>query len=77
MKIVAIPTIGLLLFVASCASPEAGRTRGGGQGADPGNRGTITRIHEGARPFESTPKLIPTNHPPLESASQADQFSRK
>jgi len=51
--------------------------RGGGPGADPGNRGQVTRLHEGAKPFENTPKLIPTKGPPLESASQADQLSRR
>jgi hypothetical protein len=65
------------LFAFGCASPEAGRTRGGGPGADPGNRGTMLRVHEGAKPFENTPKKIPTKHPPLEPASQADQLSRK
>jgi hypothetical protein len=66
----------VLSVLASCASPETGRTRGGGPGADPGNRGKILRVHEGARPFENTPKMIPTKHPPLDSASQADQLSR-
>ena len=76
MKIAAISTIALLLGIAGCASPEATRTRGG-QGADSGNRGKIVRIHEGAKPFDKTPNLIPTKHSPLESASQADQLSRK
>jgi hypothetical protein len=72
----------LLLFVAAlfclaaCASPEATRTRGGGPGADPGNRGKIVRMHEGADPFQNTPKIISTKHPPLEPASQADKLSR-
>ncbi|MBM4299733.1 MAG: hypothetical protein FJ143_18480 [Deltaproteobacteria bacterium] len=65
------------LFAAGCASPEAGRTRGGGPGADSGNRGSVLRVHEGARPFDNTPKKIPTKHPPLEPASQADQLSRR
>jgi hypothetical protein len=77
MKIAAIPITALLLCMAGCASPEATRTRGGGPGADVGNRGQVVRIHEGARPFENTPKLIPTNHPPLGSASQADELSRR
>jgi hypothetical protein len=69
--------IALVLFVAGCASPETTRTRGGGPGADIGNRGNIVRIHEGAKPFEKTPKIIPTKHPSLEPAHQADQLSRK
>jgi hypothetical protein len=72
-----ISLIALLLCIAACTSPEMTRTRGGGPGADPGNRGKIMRIHEGARPFENTPKLIPTKHPPLDPANQADQLSRK
>jgi hypothetical protein len=34
-------------------------------------------MHEGANPFEDTPKLIPTKSPPLEPARQADHLSRK
>jgi hypothetical protein len=75
MKLAIIALIVLVLY--SCASPEATRTRGGGPGADPGNRGNVARMHEGARPFENTPKLIPAKGPPLESANQADQLSRR
>jgi hypothetical protein len=53
------------------------RSRGGGPGADIGNRDGIVRMHEGANPFEDTPKLIPTKSPPLEPARQADHLSRK
>jgi len=74
---VIIPLIALLLCVGGCASPEMTRTRGGGPGADPGNRDKIVRLHEGARPFEKTPKLIPTKHPPLDPAHQAEQLSRR
>ena len=77
MNLTVIVLIALLLYLGACASPELTRTRGGGPGADPGNRGKIARIHEGARPFENTPKLIPTKHPPLDSANQADQLSRR
>jgi len=74
----ALVTVPVLVFyLAACASPETTRTRGGGPGADVGNRGQVTRLHEGAKPFENTPKLIPTKGPPLESASQADQLSRR
>ena len=65
------------LVLLGCASPETTRTRGGGAGADVGNRGQFVRMHEGARPFENTPKLIPGKSPPLESASQADEISRR
>jgi len=69
--------IAVSLCVAGCASPEATRTRGGGPGADVGNRTEIVRMHEGAKPFENTPKIIPAKHPPLDSANQADQLSRR
>ncbi len=70
-----IPLIALLC-VAGCTSPENTRMRGGGRGADTGNRGDIVRMHEGANPFEDTPKLIPTKNAPLEGARHADQLSR-
>ena len=66
-----------VFWSAGCSSPETMRTRGGGPGADIGNRDKIVRTHEGARPYENTPKLIPAKGPPLESARQADQLSRK
>ena len=74
-------TLALLTIIivlnAGCASPEATRRRGGGPGADLGNRGSIVRMHEGSRPFEQTPKIIGAEHPPLESARQASEFSRR
>jgi hypothetical protein len=63
--------------VAGCTSPETNRTRGGGPGADLGNRGSIVRMHEGAKPYENTPRMIPAKPPPLDSANQADQLSRQ
>ena len=77
MSLATIVLLTLLVYLTACASPEMARTRGGGPGADPGNRGKIVRLHEGAKPFEKTPKIIPTKHPPLDPASQADQLSRR
>jgi len=77
VTVAVITLLAILFYVAGCASPEQTRTRGGGPGADPGNRGKIVRLHEGARPFEKTPKLIPTKHPPLDPANQAEQLSRQ
>jgi hypothetical protein len=77
VSLAVLALIVLSLYLAGCTSPELTRTRGGGPGADIGHRGEIVRIHEGARPFEKTPKLIPTKHPPLDPANQADQLSRK
>ena len=77
MSLAAIALIVLFLSIVACASPETTRTRGGGPGADIGNRDKLVQMHEGAKPFEKTPKLIPTKHPPLEPANQADQLSRR
>ena len=66
----------VLCALAACASPETGRSRGGGPGADTGNRTKVVRMHEGADPFYKTPKLIRSQSPPLASARQADQLSR-
>jgi hypothetical protein len=67
----------LLIYAAACASPETTRTRGGGPGADVGNRTKFVQMHEGSKQFEKTPKLIPSKHPPLDPGSQADELSRK
>jgi hypothetical protein len=68
-----------IIFVClmACSSPETTRKRGGGPGADVGNRGPVVNMHEGSRPFFQTPELISVKHPPLEAASQADELSRK
>jgi len=65
-----------MCIVVACASPETGRSRGGGPGADTGNRTKVVRMHEGADPFYKTPKLIPSKAPPLTSARHADNLSR-
>ena len=75
------PTLMSLLiaavFIAACDSPETGRSRGGGPGADVGNRNKLVEMHEGSQPFWKTPKIIPTKHPSLEPANQADKLSRQ
>ena len=72
-------TVLLIAFTAltACDSPEATRTRGGGPGADVGNRGKVVEMHEGSQPFWKTPQIITSKHPPLESARQADELSRR
>src|SRR5215212_8996545 len=67
----------VLCMVAACTSPEAGRPRAGGAGADVGNRSKFVRMHEGADPFYKTPKLIGSQPPPLAGARQAEQLSRQ
>ena len=51
---------GLLLVLLAaalvgCDSPEAKRSRGGGPGADVGNRRPIVEMHQGAQPYYRTP----------------------
>lgn len=46
-----------LALLAGCASPEAGRTRGGGAGADVGNREPVVKMHEGSVIYYKTPCL--------------------
>jgi hypothetical protein len=77
MRLALITVAALVFYLAACASPETKRTRGGGPGADVGNRGKDVDMHEGSRPFWKTPELIPTKHPPLAPANQADQLSRQ
>lgn len=62
---------GLLLAamagLAACASPEATRVRGGGPGADVGNRGPEIEMHEGSVIYADTPCLttLPECNGPL------------
>ena len=77
MNIAVILLTALSFCLVGCASPETGRTRGGGPGADMGNRNKFVEMHEGSQPFWKTPKIIPAKHPPLGPASQADERSRR
>ena len=76
MRPTAVIFLVVLCALAACASPETGRPRGGGPGADVGNRSEVVLMHEGADPFYKTPKLIRSQSPPLASARQADKLSR-
>ena len=68
----------LPILLIACASPETSRSRGGGAGADVGNRsGATVRMHEGSDPYANTPKIIRTQNPPLTGALQADRLSRQ
>jgi hypothetical protein len=77
VSLAVIVLIAFSFYIAACASPEMTRTRGGGPGADVGNRDKFVQMHEGSKPFEKTPRIISTKHPPLAPASQADQLSRR
>jgi hypothetical protein len=71
--------LGLTLAAAAgCTSPEATRLRGGGPGADPGNRGAeMVQMHEGADPYWRTPQRIDERlRAPIQTARQADRLSR-
>lgn len=72
-----IALAALWLCLSACGSPETTRTRGGGPGADVGNRTSTVRMHEGSRPFEKTPKFIVGRPPSLEPARHAEQVSRR
>ena len=77
MNLAVIFLTALSFCFVGCASPETTRTRGGGPGADVGNRSKFVEMHEGSQPFWKTPKIIPTKHPPLDPANQADELSRR
>jgi len=70
--------IGVLLLpiaMSACASPEARRQRGGGSGADVGNRPSQVKMHEGSRQYWKTPVRQEFKTPPLDSAEQARRLS--
>ncbi|MCL6640130.1 MAG: hypothetical protein K6T92_02040 [Candidatus Rokubacteria bacterium] len=67
-----------VLAATACTSPEATRQRGGGPGADPGNRGQVVLMHEGSRPYHDTPRLIePYGYTDLEAGRQAHRLGLK
>ena len=75
MKRLVIAAIACL-GVAGCASPEATRQRGGGPGADPGNRPPgLVRMHEGSRQYWKTPIRIEGQHMPIDASEQARTLS--
>ena len=51
--------IELVLALGACVSPEAKRTRGGGAGADIGNRSDSLQLHGGSLMYSRTPCLLP------------------
>jgi hypothetical protein len=77
VRIIRIASLATFCTLVACTSPETSRTRGGGPGADIGNRTEVVRMHEGADPFDKTPQIITTKHPPLATARHADQLSRR
>lgn len=47
----------VLAIAATACSPEVGRTRSSGPGADPGNRGLSVELHGQLNPFFHTPAI--------------------
>lgn len=62
------------ILAAGCTSPEATRVRGGGAGADIGNRPAQVKMHEGSRQYFETPVRI-GEAMPVHPAEQARQLS--
>jgi hypothetical protein len=61
-----------LAALAGCNSPEATRQRGGGPGADVGNRGRV-ELHAGADPYARTPRLLPRAESAVVAASPRER----
>lgn len=55
---------GAALIFAACDSPEADRVRGGGPGADLGNRDRVVELHGGSVIYSETPCLTPQEECP-------------
>jgi hypothetical protein len=66
-----------LAALGGCDSPETVRTRGGGPGADVGNRPADVKMHEGSNQYWRTPDRIALEHPPLEPAGHARRISQQ
>jgi hypothetical protein len=73
--IVFIAALALGFIFFGCTSPEVKRVRGGGAGADVGNRGDRVEMHEGAKPYYKTPRLIASRPEPSETDQR--QASRR
>jgi hypothetical protein len=58
-SLLVLTILEVLIFCAACESPEARRARGGGPGADTGNRDAAVEIHAGARPYYHTRRMQP------------------
>jgi hypothetical protein len=59
-----------------CTSPEVSRTRGGGPGADVGNKRDVVRMHEGADPYANTPRLVEAR-PASKNDRKRDEVSQR
>lgn len=57
MRAAWLAAVGLCALVVACDSPEAARGRGGGPGADVGNRGRV-ELHGGSDIYYGTPVVV-------------------
>ena len=76
MTAIRVALLVTCIALAGCASPETTRSRGGGPGADVGNRSQDVKMHEGSEPYWRTPERIEGEHPSLKPAQQARELSR-
>jgi hypothetical protein len=69
----------LALAAAACRSPEASRSRGGGPGADVGNRDPMVELHGGSRMYHDTPCRMPDEKctGPGQKSGLATEFPEK
>lgn len=74
--VVAALVLAGAMILASCASPEGDRVRGGGtRGADVGNRNRVVEMHAGSKMYYDTPCLMPDDEcsgPPAVSGLPGD-----
>jgi hypothetical protein len=59
-----LTVLTILLALGACVSPEAKRVRGGGAGADIGNRSDSLQLHGGSLMYSRTPCLLPKSECP-------------
>jgi hypothetical protein len=78
-RVVHLALAAAALAAAGCASPEASRQRGGGRGADVGNRDAVVEMHEGSRMYYRTPCLIPEEEctGPMPASGMPGDFPEK
>ena len=76
MQLRAAFVLAAAVALAGCESPEATRRRGGGPGADPGNRPADVKMHEGSQQYWETPVLIQGESGSLQPADHARQTSQ-
>ena len=75
---IVIALLAVAGIAVGCTSPEATRVRGGGPGADVGNRGRVVQMHEGSRPYAGTPRLVgPAGMQQIEPARTMDRLSHQ